>query len=104
MFYCMVSSKHHLYRITLIECVDIYIKNPENPDLETWINKARFVSQNFVGKGKKKGVRVTADLSSYFLSSELTKRWFDLEYALQKKLSLSMSVLCGYHRYLLAGE
>ena len=23
----MVSSKHHLYRITLIECVDIYKKS-----------------------------------------------------------------------------
>ena len=42
-------------------------------------------------------MRIAADLSSYFLSKGLTKQWFDLEYALERKIALPMSVVCGYN-------
>ena len=39
--------------------------NAENPDITKWKNSVKFVSDIFISKGKK-GVRVAADLSSYF--------------------------------------
>jgi hypothetical protein len=36
---------------------------------------------------RKKGVRVAADLSSYFLSRGLVEQWHKLEYALERKVS-----------------
>ena len=36
-------------------------------------------------------------MSSYFLSKGLTKQWFDLEYALERKIALPMSLVCGYN-------
>ncbi|TVP41028.1 MEDS domain-containing protein [Candidatus Nitrosocosmicus arcticus] len=70
-------------------------KNAEYPDTTHWKNSVRFVSDMFISKGKK-GVRVAADLSSYFLSKGLIHQWHKLEYILEKKLSLPVSVLCAY--------
>ncbi len=70
-------------------------KNAENPDITKWKNSVKFVSDMFISKGKK-GVRVAADLSSYFLSKGLIHQWHELEYVLEKKLSLPVSVLCAY--------
>ena len=69
--------------------------NAENPDITKWRNSVKFVSDIFISKGKK-GVRVAADLSSYFLSKGLIHQWHELEYVLEKKLSLPVSVLCAY--------
>ncbi|MGI8831695.1 MAG: MEDS domain-containing protein [Nitrososphaeraceae archaeon] len=71
-------------------------KNPEKPDIENWVNTAKSLCEMFVFKKGKKGVRVAADLSSYFLSRGLARQWHDLEYALEKRISLPMSVLCAY--------
>lgn len=71
-------------------------KNPENPDIKNWLDALKSISEMFVSKKDKRGVRVAADLSSYFLSRGLLKQWHDLEYALEKKLSLPVSVLCAY--------
>lgn len=71
-------------------------KNPEKPDIENWVNTAKSLSEMFVSKKGKIGVRVAADLSSYFLSRGLARQWHDLEYALEKRISLPMSVLCAY--------
>jgi hypothetical protein len=73
---------------------EIY-KNPKNPDIENWINVTKSISDMFISKGKK-GVRVAADLSAYFTSHGLVEQWHKLEYALDKKLSLPMSILCAY--------
>ncbi len=73
---------------------EIY-KNPNNPDLDNWINATKSISDMFISKGKK-GVRVAADLSAYFISHGLGGQWHKLEYALGKKLSLPMSILCAY--------
>src|SRR5215210_5576106 len=70
-------------------------KNAEEPDISKWKNSVKFVSDMFISKGKK-GVRVAADLSSYFLSKGLIDQWHELEYVLEKKLSLPVSVLCAY--------
>jgi hypothetical protein len=70
-------------------------KNADNPDIESWINTTKSICDIFISKGKK-GVRVAADLSSYFLSHGLAEQWHKLEYALERKLSLPISILCAY--------
>ena len=54
----------------------------------------------FISKGKR-GVRIAADLSSYFLSHGLAEQWHSLEYVLERKLSLPVSILCAYDLRLL---
>jgi hypothetical protein len=78
----------------IIRGEDLY-KNADNPDIENWINSTKSVSDMFISKGKK-GVRVAADLSSYFLSRGLIEQWLELEYALERKVSLPISILCAY--------
>jgi hypothetical protein len=73
---------------------DLY-KNVDNPDIENWINTTKSLSNMFISKGKK-GVRVAADLSSYFLSRGLIEQWLELEYVLERKVSLPISILCAY--------
>jgi hypothetical protein len=72
---------------------DLY-KNPDNPDIENWINTTKSISDMFISRGKK-GVRVAADLS-YFLSRGLVEQWHKLEYALERNVSLPISILCAY--------
>ncbi|MBA3978096.1 MAG: MEDS domain-containing protein [Nitrosopumilus sp.] len=73
---------------------DLY-KNPDNPDIDNWINATKSISDMFISKGKK-GVRVAADLSAYFISRGLVEQWHNLEHALGKKPLLPMSILCAY--------
>ena len=70
-------------------------KNPNNPDIENWISATKSISDRFRSKGKK-GVRVAADLSSYFISHGLIEQWHKLEHSLEKKPSLPISILCAY--------
>lgn len=81
--------------LLIVKGEDLYI-NDENPDVDHWINTAKSVSDVFTSKGKK-GVRVAADLSSHFLAKGLIRQWHKLEYALEKKLSLPISILCAYN-------
>ena len=74
---------------------DEMYKNPNNPDIENWINTIKSLSDMFISKGKK-GVRVAADLSSYFISNGLSEQWYKLEDAIENKPSLPISVLCAY--------
>lgn len=69
--------------------------NPEKPDIQMWKNSAKSISESFIANGKR-GVRVAADLSSYFLSRGLLNQWHELEYTLEKRLSLPISILCAY--------
>ena len=71
--------------LILIRGEDLY-KNPDNPDIENWISTTKSISDMFVSR-RKKGVRVAADLSSYFLSRGLVEQWHKLEYALERKVS-----------------
>ncbi len=80
--------------LIIIRGEDLY-KNADNPDIENWINTTKSISDMFISKGKK-GVRVAADLSSYFLSRGLAEQWHKLEYGLERKLSLPISILCAY--------
>ncbi len=80
--------------LLIVRGEDLY-KNAENPDLQGWTDSAKRVCDNFIAKGKK-GARVAADLSSYFLRNKLTKQWFQLEYILEKRFSLPLTVICGY--------
>lgn len=80
--------------LIIIRGEDLY-KNADNPDIENWINTTKSISDMFISKGKK-GVRVAADLSSYFLSRGLAEQWHKLEYELERKLSLPISILCAY--------
>jgi hypothetical protein len=80
--------------LIIIRGEDLY-KNADNPDIENWINSTKSVSDMFISKGKK-GVRVAADLSSYFLSRGLIEQWLELEYVLERKVSLPISILCAY--------
>ena len=80
--------------LIIIRGEDLY-KNADNPDIENWINSTKSVSDMFISKGKK-GVRVAADLSSYFLSRGLVEQWLELEYVLERKVSLPISILCAY--------
>lgn len=73
-------------------------KNAENPDIENWKNATKSISDMFISKGKK-GVRVAADLSSYFLSRGLIHQWHELEYILEKRISLPISMLCAYNSH-----
>ena len=73
---------------------DLY-KDPENPDLQAWTAAARSVCEGFMAKGKR-GIRLAADLSSYFISKGLTRQWFQLEYALERKFATPITVICGY--------
>ena len=84
--------------LLLLKGKDLY-QDPKNPDLENWKGSTKRISESFIAKGKK-GVRLAADLSSYFLSRGLRKQWFDLEYAIERKLSLPLSVLCAYDAYM----
>lgn len=81
--------------LLIIKGEDLY-KDPEHPDLENWKKTTKSICDDFIAKGKK-GVRVAADLSSYFLSRGLEKQWFDLEYALERKPSMPLSILCAYN-------
>ena len=69
--------------------------NTENPDIDNWKNVAKSISDMFISKGKK-GVRIAADLSSYFLSHGFIHQWHELEYVLEKRLSSPISILCAY--------
>lgn len=80
--------------LIIIRGEDLY-KNADNPDIENWINSTKSVSDMFISKGKK-GFRMAADLSSYFLSRGLVEQWLKLEYVLERKLSLPISILCAY--------
>lgn len=80
--------------LILIRGEELY-KNAEKPDLELWKKSARSISDNFNAKGKH-GVRIAADLSSHFLSGGYVDQWFELEYALERKMSVPVSVLCAY--------
>ncbi len=80
--------------LILIRGEELY-KNAEKPDLELWKKSARSVSDTFNAKGKQ-GVRIAADLSSHFLSRGYVDQWFELEYALERKMSIPVSVLCAY--------
>jgi len=80
--------------LIIVKGEELY-KNAENPDVDNWMNAAKSISDNFISKGKK-GVRVAADLSTYFLSRRLIQQWHDLEYILEKKLSSPISILCAY--------
>lgn len=80
--------------LIIVRGEDLY-KNPENPDLQAWTATAKSVCKDFIVKGKK-GIRVAADLSSYFLSRGLTKQWFQLEYALERRFAIPLTVICGY--------
>jgi hypothetical protein len=80
--------------LVILRGEDLY-KDPENPDLQAWTSAARSVCEGFMAKGKR-GVRIAADLSSYFLSKGLTKQWFQLEYALERKFATPLTVICGY--------
>lgn len=80
--------------LIIIRGEDLY-KNADNPDIENWINITKSVSDMFISKGKK-GFRMAADLSSYFLSRGLVEQWLKLEYVLERKLSLPISILCAY--------
>lgn len=90
-----INTQNNSIKSLIIKRGEELYKNPENPDIENWVNALKSVSEMFVSKGKT-GVRVAADLSSYFFSCGLLKQWHDLEYALEKKLSLPVSVLCAY--------
>lgn len=80
--------------LIIIRGEDLY-KNADNPDIENWINSTKSVSDMFISKGKK-GFRMAADLSSYFLSRGLVEQWLKLEYVLERKLLLPISILCAY--------
>jgi len=80
--------------LIIIRGEDLY-KNADNPDIENWINITKSVSDMFISKGKK-GFRMAADLSSYFLSRGLVEQWLKLEYVLERKLLLPISILCAY--------
>lgn len=45
---------------------------------------------------RKRGIRIAADLSSHFLSRGYVDQWFELEYALERKMSVRVPVLCAY--------
>ena len=83
--------------LIIIRGEDLY-KNADNPDIESWINITKSLSDMFISKGKK-GVRVAADLSSYFLSRGLAEQWHKLEYVLERTLSLPISILCAYDAF-----
>lgn len=80
--------------LLIVRGKDLY-KDSENPDLNSWTATAKSICEGFIAKGKK-GVRVAADLSSYFLSNGLAKQWFQLEYALERKFTIPLTVVCGY--------
>ena len=80
--------------LIIIRGEELY-KNAENPDVDNWRNAAKSISDKFISKGKK-GVRVAADLSTYFLSHRLIQQWHDFEDILEKKLSSPISILCAY--------
>ncbi len=83
--------------LILIKGDELY-KDAAKPDLDLWKKSAKSISDNFNAKGKK-GVRIAADLSSYFLSRGLVDQWFELEYALERKMSVPVSVLCAYDAF-----
>jgi hypothetical protein len=80
--------------LLIVKGEELY-KNAENPDIDNWKNVAKSISDMFISKGKK-GVRIAADLSSYFLSHGFIHQWHELEYVLEKKLSSPISILCAY--------
>ncbi|MDQ6723195.1 MAG: MEDS domain-containing protein [Thermoproteota archaeon] len=77
---------------------DEMYKDPNNPDIENWINTIKSLSDMFISRGKR-GVRVAADLSSYFVSNGLSEQWYKLEDAIESKPSLPISVLCAYDSF-----
>jgi hypothetical protein len=89
------ESNGDMTSLLIVKGEDLYNKDPEHPDLEIWKKTTKSICDDFIAKGKR-GVRVAADLSSYFLSRGLERQWFDLEYALERKLSMPLSILCAY--------
>ena len=78
---------------------DLY-KDPEGPDLESWKTGIKRCCDGFISKDKrnKKGVRIAANLSSYFLSRNLINQWYDLEYTVSKSFyPLPITAICAYH-------
>lgn len=82
------------FSLILVRGEEIY-KQATNPDIENWLNVIQSISNLFTSKGKK-GLRVAADLSSYFISQGLWEQWQKLESSVERKLSLPISVLCAY--------
>lgn len=80
--------------LIIVKGEDLY-KDPHNPDINNWKEKLESVTNGFISNGKS-GVRVAADLSSYFISQGLERQWFELEHTLERKLTVPASVLCAY--------
>ncbi|GEM_PF-1113979 len=69
--------------------------DPRNPNLEKWLTSVSNIYNQAIGIGKR-GVRISADLSSYFLKLGLVEQWFRLESSLAKRFDKELCVLCAY--------
>jgi hypothetical protein len=77
---------------------DLY-EDPQGPNLERWKTSIQRCCEKFISTDKmnKKGVRIAANLSSYFLSRDLVNQWYDLEYSVNKSFyPLPITALCAY--------
>lgn len=75
-------------------------ESAEQPNIKKWLSTLDAVHSEALAK-KKKGVRVAADLSSYFVKRGLLQQWFDLEVSLGRTLNRGIMIICAYDLNLL---
>jgi hypothetical protein len=80
--------------LMIVKGEDIY-KDGQTPDLEHSKQVVKTVVEGFLSKGKD-GIRITGDLTSYFLPRGLLMEWFNLESLFEIRSALPLTVLCGY--------
>jgi hypothetical protein len=68
---------------------------PEKPDIARWLFSIQSTYDNAIRDGKR-GLRIAADLSSYFLNHGFVKQWFELESSLETKIDAKIAIICAY--------
>jgi hypothetical protein len=72
--------------------------NAQAPDIARWLSSANNIYLKAIGNGKR-GVRVAADLSAYFLKRGLVDQWFKLEACFGRRFSKELTILCAYDAF-----
>ena len=80
--------------LLVVKGEDLY-ENPDEPNIKKWLASVETTYEKSIKIGKK-GLRIAADLSSYFLSRGLLQQWFDLESSLGAKFKNKIAIICAY--------
>lgn len=89
-----LNSDSFLDSLRVVRGEELY-NSPDEPDTEKWLASIEKTYEAAIRNGKK-GLKIAADLSSYFLNNGLVQQWFDLESSLEAKLKTKVTIICAY--------